>query len=409
MSRSRGSIRPRGRDTWEIRITLGYDAKGNAIRQTYTVKGSAKEAEKEKTRLLREIDTGRYVKPVRLTLGQYLEEWLPGHAVTEGWGAKHRQEVAGKVRAQIVPRLGDVPLEKLTTARLQKFVQECLVTGRVAPDRISARVRAEGLQRLEEGLSPATVGKLLTILSMALKAAVQCGLLAHNPCAAVRRPKEERFRGKALSPEQANELLAAAEREGGIWLVVVALGLGTGIRCGEMAGLRWEDIDLEAGRLLVRHSLSETKAEGLKLKETKNQTEGSLSLPAEVVGILRRHRGRQAQGRLLAGSAYRDRGFVLAEEDGGPVKPSKISNGFDHFLRRHGFEHLRLHDLRHSHGSLLFKAVGNLKAVQVRLRHKNYQTTADVYLHLLGDADREAVTALEKLLEWRTGTEGGLR
>lgn len=409
MSGRQGSIRPRGKDTWEIRITLGYDAKGNAKRKSYTVKGQKKDAQKELTRLLREIDTGRYVAPSKLTVGQYLAQWLPQHAVTEQWAATTAEEVKAKMRVQLLPRLGDVPLEKLTVARLDAFVAECLARGRCGPDHRSKDSREQGPARLERGLGPSSVRRLLSILSVALNSAVRQGLIAQNPCTAVRRPKGSTFRGKALEKAEVRPLLELAAAEGGLIALLVPLGLGTGMRRGEMAALGWEDVDLEAGAVRVHRSLSETREGGLQFKGTKTHQEGWVTLPEWAVTALVRHRGRQAQEKLAASGSYQDKGLVFAEPDGSPVKPSKLGDMFRRFLTRHEVAHLRLHDLRHSHGSLLRLAGRDLKSIQTRLRHGSIQTTANIYLHEFDEMDRDSAAALDNLVEWRSGTEGGLR
>ena len=164
-------------------------------------------------------------------------------------------------------------------------------------------------------------------------------------------------------------------------------------------GLKWDAVDLKEGRLWVRWALQRQTKKGLVMVEPKSRTSRRpLPLPPFVVALLKEHKKRQTADRLAAGPKWKDSGHVFTMEDGRPMSPEYAYKEFCKFLKRAGIRHIRFHDLRHSCASLLFAQGCSLRLVMEILGHSQIAITANLYTHLLPEADREAAGAMQALL-----------
>lgn len=185
----------------------------------------------------------------------------------------------------------------------------------------------------------------------------------------------------------------ADDRLSSLWRVAAT----TGLRRAELAGLRWEDVDLDAGRLAVRRGLVSVDYRLLE-SSTKSGKVRVVELDSETVASLRVHRRRQAEEHLALGSAYEDGGLVFAREDGRPIHPEQISRLFRRHADAAGLPRIRLHDLRHTHGTLLMGSGIHPKVVQERLGHHSSAFTMDVYAHVMPALQAEAAAAFATLI-----------
>lgn len=220
-------------------------------------------------------------------------------------------------------------------------------------------------------------------------------ILSVNPADAVEAPKPTKKKVRPLDETETVRLLAAAK--GTAWHLPLLLAVATGMRRGEIFGLRWADVNLDAGTVAVRQTLVQTRA-GLAFAPTKTDRPRVVTLPALAVEALRRHRRDQAAARLAAGPAYRDHGLVLAAPEGVPWPPENFTTGFRKWAHRAGFTGLRFHDLRHGHASHLLRQKIPLKVVSERLGHSSIGITADLYTHVLDGMDAEAAAKLDAAL-----------
>ncbi len=192
----------------------------------------------------------------------------------------------------------------------------------------------------------------------------------------------------ALDEEQTARLLASAK--GTRLHIPILIAVATGMRRGEVLGLRWNDVDLKAGRLAVRQSLERTKA-GVSFKQLKTQkSRRVVALPSLIMDELTRHKGEQAQQRLLLGDAYQNQGPVVAQPDGTPMSPHALSIAFCKMVKRVGVPPVRFHDLRHSHASQLLRHGIHPKVVSERLGHATVGITLDTYSYVLPGLQEEA-------------------
>jgi integrase len=206
---------------------------------------------------------------------------------------------------------------------------------------------------------------------------------------------------KCLDESSTTQLLKAVE--GSALHLPVLLAATTGMRRGEILGLRWQDVDLDAATLGVRQSLEETKT-GLVFKPPKTQKgRRSVALPLMTVEVLRRHRVEQAEARLASGRVYQDHGLVIARANGEPIRPSTVTKAFEDLARNAGLQGTRFHDLRHTHATTLLRHGVHPKVVSERLGHSTVGITLDVYSHVLPGMQEEAARRVDAVL--RTAME----
>jgi integrase len=380
VSRRQGHITERSPGHWLIRYSRGTDpATGKRHRANVTFRGDRKSAEKELRRLQKAIDDGAHVDPSRITVRDWLAQWLD--TIRPEVAPKTHERYGELVRHFLAPALGNLQLGKLAPVHIQQCYTELAEGGR--------RDGKPG------GLSPRTRRQIHAVLSSALSRAVELQLLARNPAEVFRKrqPRIERKEMVALTVEQSQRLLAALRHSRVYWPVLLALS--TGMRRGEILALRWRNIDLDRGSLRVIESLEQTKA-GLRFKPPKNGRTRVITLPAFVVDELRRLRREQAEELLVLGSPQDDATVVCARADGLPLQPRSLTHEFS-VLMAHikDVPPVRFHDLRHSHATQLLAAGLHPKVAQERLGHSTITTTMDIYSHVTAQVHEDAAARID--------------
>jgi integrase len=375
-----GHIRRRGKTSWAIVLDLGHDASGKRRQKWHTVKGTKRDAERERARLINEVNSGAYVEPSQMRVSEYLLRWLRDYAEPKV-SAKTYERYADMITNNLSPALGAFQLSKLRPLDIQSFYTDALTNG-----------RRDGCG----GLSAQTVLHFHRVLHKALSQAVKWQLLARNPAEAVEPPKPQRKKMRALDEAETARLLNLVE--GTRLYVPVHLAVTTGLRRGEILALRWQDIDFEAARAEVTQSLEQTR-NGLRFKRPKtSQSRRLVALPALTVEVLRVHRIEQTKERLSLGSAYTCQGLVCARADGEPWPPDAFSTCFAAFIRQSDFPHVRFHDLRHTHATHLLRQGVHPKVVSERLGHSKIGITLDTYSHVLPGMQEAAAQQIDALL-----------
>lgn len=377
----RGHIRPQGERSWAVVVDLGRDPlTGKRRRKWHTVRGTKRDADRALTKILAEVDANTYAEPSKLTLGEYLQRWLRDYAQPKT-AVKTRERYTEIIDLHLVPALGHVRLSKLQPIHLQQYYAEALQAG-----------RKDGRPG---GLSAQTVLHHHRLLHKALETAVRWQLIGRNVADAVEPPRPERHEMKALTEDEITRLLGAAR---GHWLYVpILLAVTTGLREGEILGLRWQDVDHQAGTLAVRQVLQRTD-NGLIFKEPKTQkSRRSVTLPAFVVEFLRRHREEQAALKDQLETEYQEYGLVCPRADGRPRCPTTVIPSLTAILSRAGLPRVRFHDLRHTHASLLLSQGVHPKVVSERLGHSTISITLDTYSHVLPGMQEEVARRLDSL------------
>ena len=265
--------------------------------------------------------------------------------------------------------------------------------GQVAPQHLTALYT----KLLESGLAPRTVQYAHAVLHRALQDAVRWNLIPRNPAALVDAPKPRGDKMQVLDIEQVAALLNAARDTPLNALYVLAIT--TGMRQGELLGLRWSDIDVGSGTLHVQQQITRTSA-GFEFTEPKtSRGRRAISLPALASHALAHHRKTQAQQRLSAKHEWRDCDLVFTNANGGPIeRQNLVRRSFKPLLAAAKLPSIRFHDLRHTAATLMLAQNTHPKIVQERLGHATISTTMDTYSHVMPAMQREAADKLDDAL-----------
>jgi integrase len=310
-----------------------------------------------------------------LTVAGYLDRWLTD-SVKDTVRLTTYQGYERICRLHIKPSLGRVRLKDLTVAHVRGLYRE----------------------RLKAGLAPRMVQLIHVTIHKALKQAVMDGLIPRNVTDAVKPPQPEKKEIRPLSPEQARTLLRAAKEERLEALYVLAIT--TGMRQGELLALKWEDVDLEAGILQVRRTLSTATGGGFTFSAPKTaKSRRSIKLPNTAISSLKKHRKAQLEERMRLGELFTDQGLVFTSRVGTPIsRQDLITRSFKPLLKKAGLPDIRFHDLRHTCATLLLGKGVHAKFVQELLGHATISITQDTYSHVLPGMGDAAAGAMDEAL-----------
>lgn len=367
---ARGSVFKRS-GGYAFRVDIGPDPATGKRRQTLRQGFRTKrEAEAALEEVLSSVRDGSVTSRSSATLGEFLDGWL----VTQKQRLKRTTHASygvavDRVRAQ----LGQVKLQALTPLQIEAFYADLSERG-------SKRGRP---------LTGKTIRNTHVVLRKALADAERLGLVSRNPASVARPPAQERSEHRTWSSEELREFfdVIADHRLRGAYVLLAT----TGMRRGEVLGLRWRDVDLDAGELAVLQSLTTVGYELIFSTPKTARSRRVVFLDPDTVRELRSHRRRQREERLAAGPAWDGSdGLVFTDELGGAVHPDWFRREFARQTRQAGFPQIRLHDLRHTYATLALKAGVHPKVVSERLGHATVGITLDLYSHVTPAIARDA-------------------
>ena len=398
----KGHLERREKNTWLIVLEHGKDADGNRTRRKHTFHGTKRQAEEEKVRLLHQMQTGTYIDENKLTVGEYLRQWLDD-SKKGNVSPRTFERYESIVTLHLVPALGVHKLKDLRPMHIQTYYTEARVSGRVRrrgrlrdeSENEASEARENGPESENRGLSVQTVAHHHRVLFGALKQAVRWRVLTFNPADAVDPPRPDKHEMNVLNEEQTRALLQSS-RDSDLY-VPILLAVTTGMRLGELLGLHWKDVDLQRGKLAVTQSLQATK-NGLEFRQPKTKkSRRSIPLTVTAAAALRQHKKAQKEHRIANADRYEDQDLVFARELGKPWNPRTFSSSWTRERDKMGLD-IRFHDLRHTHATLLLRQGVHVKVVSERLGHSTVGITLDTYSHVLPDMQEEATEKLEAML-----------
>ena len=378
----RGHIVKRYKNSYTIVLSLGVDpTTGKKKQQWVSVKGTKKEAEKRLADLLHQLDTGTFMKPSRTTLGEFLDRWLEDYRPNLSPRGFERYE--GIIRGHLIPGLGSITLTQLRPEHLQKHYTA----------------------KQNDGLSARTVKYHHAVIHVALKTAVQWGLLARNPTDAVSPPRARRTEMQTWNEADITHFLEVAKDSRYYTLFYTALF--TGMRRSELLGLKWGDVDFMLSQIYVSRSLHHLKDGSYIFTEPKSaKSRRTIALPPSATLLLKDHQEKQQLERAMLGIPLTDSDLVFGTVEGKPLRPNTITRAWTMLATHAGLKVIRLHDARHTHASIMLKQGIHPKIVQERLGHASIQMTLDTYSHVAPGLQEAAANRFDDLVIHRSENVG---
>ena len=372
----RGTKLERSPGVWRLRVFIGTDPlTGNPRQATRTFHGTKKQADSALAEFVRDATRGSLSTDAS-TVEEYLDRWLEHIAI--GKSPTTVRGYRGKIKL-IDARLGKVKLSKLTAQHLDRAYK----------------------QWLDEGLHPTSVHHLHSVLSAALNQAVKWGIV---PAAVTKLASPPPLRVKphvVPGPEVIQRLITTAEERGQpILAAAVAIAATTGARRGELLGIRWTDVDLDAGVLHIRRAIKHDDGPGWVIGSTKTHAERRIALDAFSVEVLKAHRKAIEQHAQDALVALDPDGYVFTFDPTGstPMRPDSLGQAFRRLCEKEGVTGVSLHTLRHFSASVLVASGRDVRTIAGRLGHSDPTTTLRVYAHLVDGRDRDAADFIGGLL-----------
>lgn len=363
-----GSIRQRSEDRWEGRFTDPTTGKRHSVyAETQRACRAAMKA------ALRRIDDGLPPMDSRQLLRTFMDTYLET-VVKPKRAHKTWVSYCERNRLDIAPHLGDIRLAALTPQRVQQWMSD------LAAERDEA-----GAPRL----SARSVAYAHSILRAALNVALKWGLIQRNVAALAEAPRAERTYLEPWSPDEAQRLIDHVA--GTRWEALYQVALGLGLRMAELINLRWADVDLERGRLVIRKSKTRTG-------------ERTLNLPRFLIAALRAHQDRQRLDATLMPEGWNADGYVFPSQEGTRLWHGNLRGSYKRHLKASGVRPIRFHDMRHSCASFLLNEGVALKQVSEILGHAQVSTTSEIYWHVYNESQRGALEVGERFAGRRTAS-----
>lgn len=392
--RSRGQIVAKGDRKWLIRVYVGRDADNKRKYSSKVVTGTISQAQQARTQMLREIDTDTFVEPSKLTVTDFLNQWLETkrlasvNSAKEGISTRTHIDYRQKL-SYVFKKLGHKRLDKVSTLDIQALYNELT----------------------QSGLSASTVRGVHRVLKQAFARAEHWRLIVRNPTDHVERAKVVREEMQVHSEEQVGLFLETAKDspDFALW----SLAYSTGMRPQELFALKWNDVQVSTTRIKQDGKFVERTGTVLRLQRAlkhvgegrymvlemkTNRSRRSIPIPDDTARLLNTHRRAQAEQMLAAGPKCARNDFVFSNAVGSFLDLTKTRKAFHAQCRAAKVPEIRLYDIRHTHATLLLAAGVNLKVVSERLGHASIALTADTYSHVLAGMQQEASDVVGAIL-----------
>ena len=371
----KGYFRKRG-DKWSFTVDIGIDPEtGKRKQKTKSGFKTKKEAQTAAAALITQLERGEYFEEKKITIKSFIEDWLENvarHNIKPSTFGGYK----GTIHKRIIPALGHYKLTDLKPPAINKFYNHLLK---------------------DENLSEEYVEYIHSILKTAFNTAVEWEYIRTNIFHKVKKPRRKKKEMQTWSFEEARCFLETIKDGKRHYYMLYLLAIYTGMRRGEILGLRWSDINFEAGKLSIQRTLYYTKEQGIIIQSTKNNHSArTVSISDFVMSELKQHRIWQIERKLQFGVPYSEDGYIIANEKGGPLNPNYVYNHFSKAIKKANVKKIRFHDLRHTHASLMLLLGEHPKIVSERLGHSSIEMTMNTYSHVTFDMQKESSDRFEK-------------
>lgn len=376
-----GTICKRKSGGYEGRVTTGRDADGKLIRTTVYGK-TREEVSKKMTAILHDLQNGTYIKPEKMTFGEWLDTWSTEYlgGVKESTATQYKYHINFNIK----PFLGDIPLQKLDNRMIQNLY----------------KTRMEKAPEGGKVLSPKSVKNLHGVISKSLSKAVQIGFIRSNPATGCELPRIDRKEMNVLKDEYIGKFLE--EIKGKQYEDLFFVDLFTGMREGEIIGLTWDYVDFDNGIIHVVRQLKRKQGTNNRyfFDTLKNGKTRDIVPAPFVFDVLRKVKKEQAENQLKYGSSYENKdNLVFTNELGNHIGIEALWQAFKRRAEAIGIPDLRFHDLRHSYATISLQNGDNYKVLSEQLGHATVAFTMDVYGHVTDKMQRESANRMQNFYE----------
>lgn len=383
-----GSIQKRGKDSYLLRISNGFDEKG---KRKYFVKTvhctSMAKAKTELAKYEAEIRGGVIYSSSKITFSQFVQVWLKDYCEPT-LALKTIEGYKNKLELHILPTLGNMKLQNITTYHIQKLYTEL-------SNKKTNRIDSNGNFKV---LSQRSIHKVHEILSVIFNCALKWHYIPYNPCKEVTPPKIKQSKMNFYNEEQSKILFSLLDNEPLQYQVATLLAITTGLRRGEILGLHWDDIDFKKNEITIQRSVQYVSGKGIFEKEPKTDSSNRvLSVPSFCMEKISQLKTTQIKESFIKGTIWNRKENVFINEKGDIIHPDTITAWFSKFIKNTDLPSVRFHDLRHTFATILLNKGMNIKTVSANLGHTNL-TTTNVYLHAIESANKECANIFENIV-----------
>lgn len=409
-----GSIEQRGPNSWRVGVQVQTENGRKWIRRSLKLSEALspaqqrRQAEKALHQLEADVENGKARANQNMTVDDLAALWMRRHVLANlsPVTAKNYKHLLDR---RILPKLGSIPVEKVTPGVIADFMAAIREEGRISQlkpeEELKTKRRPSDVARLakkpDAPLSDKTLRTYYDTLFQMFEKAVHWEILWRNPVAAVDRPRFRSKPVKFLDDDQAVQLLRALQGEENMsFRCAVLLALTCGLRLGEVGALTWADVNWKKCTIDISKAVKYTPAAGSFVGDTKSESsDRTITLPAGMMALLdetKKHHDYLAE---FLGDRWRGVGRIVCSWDGSPLHHDTPSKQFRAFADKHGFTGVRFHDLRHTHATLLFASNIDAVAVASRLGHAKADTTLRIYAHALKRRDEDSALAMQAILD----------
>lgn len=384
---SSGWVEERGKGKWRLNVNCGTKEDGSRKVIRETVKAKNRDAAlKQLGLLIQRIEKGEYIEKSKQTFKAFIEQWLKSYG-EKNLAPKTVYRYKQLLDSRIIPALGHLKIDQIKPVHLIEFYGNLTEDG----------IREDGRKG---GLSERTILHHHRLISAILQDAVEWQVIPANPASRVSPPKVHKKHGSFYDEEQTKALMAAVETEKIKHKALIYLAVFCGLRCGEIMGLEWQDIDFEKSLLTVRQAGQYIPGQGTFTKEPKNESsQRVISLPLRVVNVLTQHKAKQDELAAKLDNLWHGSERVFTTRDGKPAHPEWPSQWFPKFLKKKNLPSLPFHGLRHTAATIMIAQGADIKNLSSRLGHSNISTTGNIYAHALKSVDRDIADKTDAFIE----------